>query len=417
MSFMMRAKLYLKTSDGRVLDAPGEIVPLCTSSFINDQISELGNGLSESNPVTLPETVGKNSLDVLLLYFQNHVQDETLHDDERYRLDEELLYGMNVIRVCELHAAACSLGIPPLVDICKAALDRIKAAGTASVPPLPPLTRVYPKPPVIDEEDDDQRSKDSRTHNSSRTTNRTAFATASLTGLLNIGGNNNAEHRSRLQTLLQARRKEEEGCDKKTAVASGQPKDVDKKQEDTRTMDELLSFIGVSESEGKKAKQPQPAPKKKAKAKGQTKGKERPWAGSDSGSGSEKETDVRQEAPGAISQTSLKQTPSQQEMQLSKEEVSAAPSFSSEIDQMEQTESSPEISPISNEDTQPSASIFREQLLAPILSYPILSYKTHLPMNNFGSSLLPIIPPRTLPFAVGNKPRARLSALPQLEPE
>ena len=175
---MMRAKLYLKAADsntekGKVVDVPGEIVPLCLSFYINDQISTFGTGLSESNPVALPDEVGKHALDTLLRYFHNHTHDEGMPDEERYRHDEELLFHMNAIRVCELLSASNALGIPPFVDICKAALERIKASDSASVPPLPPLDKIYPRLPVVEDEEDDQQSSDSRArHASSRSATR-----------------------------------------------------------------------------------------------------------------------------------------------------------------------------------------------------------------------------------------------------
>lgn len=103
-SFMMKARLYLKAND-RVVDVPGEIVPLCLSSYINHQISTQGTGLTETNAVVLPSQVGKHALDTLIRYFQNHTEDEGMPDEERYRHDEELLFGMNAIKVRRLRLA------------------------------------------------------------------------------------------------------------------------------------------------------------------------------------------------------------------------------------------------------------------------------------------------------------------------
>lgn len=238
-----------------------------------------------------------------------------------------------------------------------------------------------------------------------------------------MGGNNSAEHRARLQSLLQARRKQEEGSEKRaTAGPAANQKDVTERREDTRSLDELLSFLGVTEGQadgltkkGQAKTQQASVPSKKKqnkmseRGKLQSKVKERPWekTGTDSDSCSEKEVDIRQQQQGT---SAAHQQPSDEGQLIHKEDdFSTGQSCSSEHDT---AFSSTEISPTSNEEAWSSASIFKDLI-------PLFDSKSHLPMNSvLGSNILqPIIPSRPLPFAGTGRHRARLSALPQLEGE
>ncbi|CAA2970540.1 SKP1 21 isoform X1 [Olea europaea subsp. europaea] len=117
---MLRAHVWLQTSDGSILQVEQEVAIFCP--FICHEIQS-GTGSLKCYPISLPSRVNPLMLSLILDYCRFH-QVPGHSNKERKSFDERFV-RMDTKRLCELTSAADSLELKPLVDLTSRALARV----------------------------------------------------------------------------------------------------------------------------------------------------------------------------------------------------------------------------------------------------------------------------------------------------
>ncbi|KAL2478751.1 SKP1-like protein 21 [Forsythia ovata] len=117
---MLKAHVWLQTSDGSILEVEQEVAMFCP--FICHEIHS-GTGSSKCYPISLPSRVNPPMLSLILDYCRFH-QVPGHSNKERKSFDERFV-RMDTKRLCELTSAADSLQLKPLVDLTSRALARV----------------------------------------------------------------------------------------------------------------------------------------------------------------------------------------------------------------------------------------------------------------------------------------------------
>ncbi|XP_022857156.1 SKP1-like protein 21 [Olea europaea var. sylvestris] len=117
---MLRAHVWLQTSDGSILQVEQEVAIFCP--FICHEIQS-GTGSLKCYPISLPSRVNPLMLSLILDYCRFH-QVPGHSNKERKSFDERFA-RMDTKRLCELTSAADSLELKPLVDLTSRALARV----------------------------------------------------------------------------------------------------------------------------------------------------------------------------------------------------------------------------------------------------------------------------------------------------
>ncbi|CAA0830682.1 SKP1-like protein 21 [Striga hermonthica] len=117
---MLKAYVWLQTSDGSIQQVEQEVAMLCP--FICREIRS-GMGSSKNYPISLPSRVNPPTLSLIFDYCRFH-QVPGRSNKERKTFDEKFV-RMCTKRLCELTSAADSLHLRPLVDLTSRSLARV----------------------------------------------------------------------------------------------------------------------------------------------------------------------------------------------------------------------------------------------------------------------------------------------------
>ncbi|CAL9143595.1 SKP1-like protein 20 isoform X1 [Musa acuminata AAA Group] len=113
--------VWIQTNDGLIQQVEGEFVTVCP--LIHREMLRTGLGSCKNNPIPLPEQVSPAILSSILHYCRFH-QVPGHSDKERKSFDEKFM-KTDTDRLVELISAAHSLELSPLVDLISRAIARI----------------------------------------------------------------------------------------------------------------------------------------------------------------------------------------------------------------------------------------------------------------------------------------------------
>ncbi|KAK9809569.1 hypothetical protein WJX73_002808 [Symbiochloris irregularis] len=181
------------------------------SPFLQRELSE-GRGNAKQNPIILPKQVTTDVYELLAGYCRYHAADKR-SDKERKAFDERYI-RIDTKRLCELTSAADALDMKPLVDLASRALARLIEGKTPEQ-----IRATFHLPDDLTEEE-------------------------KLEPIKNLG----EDMRIRLLNRLYAKRRKELAGRK--GEADGPPEKPSKAQvaQETRSVDELLSFIEADQN-------------------------------------------------------------------------------------------------------------------------------------------------------------------------
>ncbi|CAD7704320.1 unnamed protein product [Ostreobium quekettii] len=196
--------VWVRTSAGGVQAIPQEVAFL--SPFIQREAIHAGAGWNSRTPVDLPKQLGPESLGQIVEYCEFH-RAPGRSDKERKLFDEKFI-RMDACRLCQLTSAADALDLRPLVDLASRALARLISGKTPEE-----IRATFNLPDDLTEEEKLEP---------------VPFGTD--------------EPRIRLLNRLYAK-KRRELAERKARKAPGEARDAPAPVVDTRSVDELVSFI------------------------------------------------------------------------------------------------------------------------------------------------------------------------------
>ncbi|KAK9830534.1 hypothetical protein WJX72_012316 [[Myrmecia] bisecta] len=228
--------VWVVTHDGCLECVEREVAWL--SPYIQAQVLRQGQGIVKTKPVKLPKQVSLEVLQLLLQYCRYH-RAPGRSDKERKLFDEKFI-RLDTKRLCELTSAADSLDMKPLVDLTSRALARMIEGKTPEE-----IRETFHLPDDLTEEEKLEPVKNSCDDPRIRLLNR-----------LNAKRRKDLEERKQRELAAHANRLALEGsaC------------------EDTRSVEDLLNFIGDDAhrlaSLSGQAKKAKPKRKKNTRRKG-----------------------------------------------------------------------------------------------------------------------------------------------------
>lgn len=118
--------VWVRTKEGGVQAIPQEVAFL--SPFIQREAIHAGSGWKSDSPVDLPKQLNPETLGMIVEYCQFH-RAQGRSDKERKLFDEKFI-RMDACRLCQLTSAADALDLRPLVDLASRALARLISGKT-----------------------------------------------------------------------------------------------------------------------------------------------------------------------------------------------------------------------------------------------------------------------------------------------
>lgn len=198
--------VWVRTQEGGVQAIPQEVAFL--SPFIQREAIHAGSGWKSDSPVDLPKQLSPETLDMIVEYCQFH-RAQGRSDKERKLFDEKFI-RMDACRLCQLTSAADALDLRPLVDLASRALARLISGKTPEE-----IRATFNLPDDLTEEEKLEP---------------VPFGTD--------------EPRIRLLNRLYAKKRRELAERKaRKELGSGERRETVPPIEDTRSVDELVSFI------------------------------------------------------------------------------------------------------------------------------------------------------------------------------